>query len=305
MFHGFDRVAIVGTAPSWALTPWADTDLGILSLNDAYQMDGFQRADVWYDFHPLDKMVFTPPKVAGKQTVVFAHTIPVGSYVRPHEHLDWLASQPMPKYLHPGFASQKPESAHWPNVHALPKAEIEAHFGRYFTSSPGWMLAHAISHGVREIHIYGIHLSSESEYIDQRPNFEFLCGCVLGPTKRTMTVRQGLRRYESQDGIIVLPEASPILASSFQYAFEPSPRRQLDGLRWALHKAEVKRNRAVTALRSAAWPSPWTRVEEPIPDDPNGKTVRTWKAVSTLQQEIVYLDALVTDCREQLARAGA
>jgi hypothetical protein len=297
------RIAIVGTAPSWNLTPWADTSLEIWSLNDAYNIDGLQRADVWYDLHPLDKFFFAPKPEPGKKVGIFAHQIPQGYYVRPHSHLEWLATAPIPKYLHPDFATQKPEAANWPNVKAFPKADIEAEYGHYCTSSPQWMLAHALMLGIREVHIYGIHLSTESEYIDQRPGFEFIIGCLLGAGKRKLTIKNGLRHYESADGLVVLPEASPVLSSKFQYAFEPSPRKQLEPLHWELHKAQIKLARTVGALKQATWPI--TSIIEPIPNDPEGKTQKRWVRTSTLQQEVWHHEALVQDCQDALARASA
>src|SRR6185436_3543195 len=178
-----DRIAIVGTAPSWRMTPWHDAGLHIASLNDAYQMDGFERVDEWYDMHPLDKFHLVPEPPPGQKPIIYAHQIPIGSYVRPSKHLDWLATQTIPIWLHPDHATQLPASATWPSARAFPRAALEEEFGRYFTSTPGWMLAHAISRGAREIHIYGIHLSTESEYMEQRPNFEYLIGRVLGRGK--------------------------------------------------------------------------------------------------------------------------
>ena len=297
------KIAIVGTAPSWDLTPWHDPNVEIWSLNDAYNIDGFQRADAWYDLHPLDKFWMVPPASKDKKTVVFAHQVPPGFYVRPHGHLDWLATQPMPKWLHPSYQTQLATARDWPHAHAFPKREIEEAYGDYCTSSPQWMLAHALLQGVRDVQIYGIHLSTEQEYIDQRPGFEFLIGCLLGPGKRTMTRKNGVRRYESQDGVAVIPEASPILSSRFQYAFEPSPRRHLDPLKWELNKAEIKRNRTVTALRDA-W-GPIARFEEPIPNDPNHKTRMRWALTSTLQQELWTYDAMVADCQDTIARESA
>lgn len=298
-----NRLSITGTAPSWRLTPWHDTEMTIFSLNDAYNIDGFQRADEWYDFHPLNKFHFAPKMENGQKAILYAHTIPEGHYVRPHNHLEWLATQTMPIWLHPDYATQLDGAATWPMARAFPKADLEVYFGRYFTSSPAWMLAHAIMRGFREIHIYGIHLSTESEYIEQRPGFEFLIGRVLGPTKMTTTVHQGLRRYETQDGVIVLPEASPVLASKFQYAFETSPRKALEPLKWELHKAQIKHQRVVQALKTAPWMSPWVRVQEPIHNDPDGRMAMTWKRTSTLQAELWHAEALVADCEDQLARA--
>lgn len=294
-----ERVAITGTAPSWQMTPWDDPMLYVMGLNDAYQIDGFRRADAWYDLHPLDHFHLVRPPAPGQKPQIFAHDIPDGHYVRPAAHLDWLATQTIPVWLTADHAQQYPASATWPSARAFPKAEIEAHFGRYFTSTPAWMLAHAVMLGAKEIHIYGIHLATESEYIEQRPNFEFLIGCVLGRGKHSMTLHQGLRRYESQDGIVVLPEASPVLSSKFQYAFEPSPRRKMDPLKWELHKAVVKRERTVTALKKASRWNPWTIIEEP---QDNGSVLKRRVAVSTLQQELWEYDALVADVQDRLGR---
>lgn len=298
------KAAIVGTAPSWNMTPWNEPDMLIASLNDAYNIAGFQRADEWYDIHPLDKFWFAPKKVEGKQAVVFGHQIPFGHYVRPHGHLDWLAVQAeIVRWVHPDHVSQVPESATWPNVRPFPKAEIEESYGLYCTSSPQWIMAHLMMRGIREIHIYGIHLSTEQEYIEQRPGFEYMIGCLLGPSKRVMTVKDKLRRYESQDGVIVLPEASPVLSASHQYGFQPSPRRHLEPLKWELHKAEIKYNRIIGALKTSKWPI--ARFEEPIPADPHGKMRMRTALVSTLQQELCYYEALVQDCQDAIGRASA
>ena len=299
------KVAIVGTAPSWALTPWTDPDLTILSLNDAYNIDGFQRADEWYDFHPLNKFYFAPaPTASGQRSLVYAHQIPPGHYVRPHNHLDWLAAQTMPVWLSPDYVTQHAPSATWASARPFPKQACEDHFGRYFSSSPQWILAHAILRGFKEIHIYGIHLSTEAEYVEQRPGFEYLIGRVLGTSKMTLTTARGVRRYESQDGLVVLPEASPVLNAKFQYAFEPNHRPNVEPLRWELHKAQVKHQRTVEALKTAPWMSPWVKVTEPVKDDPDGKMASRWVTTSTLQAELWHYEALVADCQDQLARAS-
>ena len=276
-----ERVAIIGTAPSWQQTPWTDPGLYLLSLNDAYRMKGFKRADAWYDFHPLDRFLLVPTQRAA----VFPHQVPAGYYVRPEGHLDWLAqkSQTIPVWLHEEYLAQYPAAATWPKAQAIPRTAIEAHFGRYFTSSPALMLAHAILQGAKEIHIYGIHLATEHEYVEQRPNFEFLIGRVLGSGKTTETVTGGLRRYESQDGIIVLPEASPILASPFRYAVDVRPRTQLDPLQWDAHRFGIKRERAVTALKTAKW----------------------WQRKGPLQRDVWHWDGLLVDTQEQIGRFQA
>jgi hypothetical protein len=273
-----ERFCIVGTAPTWVHTPWTDAGLYIASLNDAYRLKGFVRADCWYDFHPLDKFFHVPTGA----TQILAHQVPAGYYVRPADHLDWLQrqSQTIPVWLHADYLTQHPEAATWPQAHAIPRAAIEAHFGTYFTSSPAVMLAHAVMQGAKEIHIYGIHLATEQEYIEQRPNFEFLCGKVLGKGKVTISVHQGIRRFETADGLIAIPEASPILSSPFRYAVDVRPRANLEPIKWDVHRYSVKRERAVAGVRQA----PWYRRR--VADD-----------------ELWRCEALLADAQERLGRA--
>lgn len=288
------RIAIVGTASSWQLVPWTDPDLKIWSLNDAWQLKGFVRADQWYDFHPLDKF-FTPPLTQP----LFAHQIPVGHYVRPATHREWLGTQQIPVFLHPQYLEQFPEAATWRHAQPFPKADIEAAFGRYFTSSPSWMLAHAVLGGAQDISIYGIHLATQQEYIDQRPGFEYLIGRVLGRTKLTMTTKDGMRHYTTADGHVALPAASPVLQAHFQYGFDVRPSSLTDPLTWELHKVQVKQQRLQQALMRRPWWSPFATVEEPTD---NGATVSRRERCSTLYAELAQLQAEQTDWQHALQR---
>lgn len=202
------RVAIIGTAQSWRECPYHDQTLEIWGLNDAYLI-GIPRADRWYDLHPFHQMSFRPPD----QREVSAHEVPVGAYLRPHGHLEWLKTRPMPVYL----AQQRPD---FPTSRTFPKDELLAWFAKYWplrytrqgtvqpgpdyeVSTPSWMLMQAIAEGYQEIHVYGIHLATQWEYLQQRPNFEFLIGVAAG---------RGVK--------IVLPESAPICKASYRYAFE-------------------------------------------------------------------------------------
>lgn len=290
-----ERVAIVGTAQSWVKTPWQDRGLHIRSLNDAYRMPGFQRADAWYDLHPLNK--FYHP--AGNQ--VYAHQIPAGHYCRPATHLDWLATQAIPVYLHPEYLSQHEAAKDWAHAKPFPKADVEAYWGKYFTSSPGWMMAQAIMDGAKELQIFGIHLATEIEYIEQRPNFEMLCGALLGRGKRTITVADGLRYYETADGRLVLPESAPVLQSGFQYAFETRPGAHEEPLKWELHKIDVKRQRILEALKRKA---KWSRFLI-VPDPQQGEDATEALTFSQAQERLLRLDAMAMDTQEALGRMRA
>jgi len=287
-----ERMAIIGTAQSWQKMPWTDSGLYACSLNDAYRMKGFVRADAWYDLHPLDKFYFP------EGDRVHAHEVPLGHYCRPKGHLEWLAKQMIPVWLNPDYLTQYPEAANWPLARPFPKAEVEAHFGTYFASSPGWMIGQALMDGVKELHIYGIHLATDHEYIEQRPNFEMLCGTLLGRGKRTMTVKEGLRRYESAEGILVLPEASPVLSGNFQYAFESRPCAVEEPIKWELHKVQVKTMRVLTGLKQKPRWSPWVV----LPDPAKGPEARERLTTHQAQERLVALEALAADWQETLAR---
>lgn len=193
--------AIVGTAPTWTLTPWQDTSVDILGLNDGYALGwrkgwaGLPRATHWFDLHPFSQMSFRPKG----QTVVRPDEVPVGAYLRPEGHLEWLKTRPFPVYLNEAPAD-------WTNAHTFPRAELEAKHGQYFCSTPAWMLVWALEQGYNEIHIYGIHLATEWEYVSQRPNFEFW-------------VRHAIDRGAK----VVLPQRCPLLKSKHVYAYEPKP----------------------------------------------------------------------------------
>jgi hypothetical protein len=203
------RCAIIGTAPSWSQCPWQDKTIEVWGLNDAYLI-GVPRADKWFDLHPFHQMSFRPRD----QRVVDPQTVPLGVYLRPEGHLEWLKTRAMPVIL----AEARKD---FPTSVTFPKAQLLEWFKPFWplrysrkgtvgpgpdyeVSTPAWMLMLAIAEGYQEIHIYGIHLATQWEYVQQRPNFEFLIGLATG---------RGIK--------IVLPESAPICKASYQYAFEP------------------------------------------------------------------------------------
>lgn len=208
------RGAIIGTAPTYKQTPWSDQTVACFSLNDAYVLPELKRATAWFDLHPIPEMVFRPK---GERRVRPEHA-PVGGYLRPDGHLDWLKSRNFPVYLHDcreaGCADLPPEKrSHdpypfpaWPNARPFPFRAIQERYGAYWGSTPAWMLAWMLLEGYREVHIYGIHLATEWEYIHQRPNLEFLIGMALA---------QGIG--------FVIPERSSLLRGKHKYALEPKP----------------------------------------------------------------------------------
>lgn len=192
--------AIVGTAQSWVHTPWNDLSVDILTLNDGYALAwrkglaDLPRHSFHFDLHPFAQMSFRPRQ----HTSVNAADVPIGAYLRPEGHLEWLKTRPFPV-----FVNEAP--AGWPaHVKTFPRAEMEAKYGSYICSTPAWMLLWALEQGYNEIHIYGIHLATEWEYVSQRPNFEYWIAHAIA---------RGVK--------IVLPEKCPLLKSKHVYAYEP------------------------------------------------------------------------------------
>jgi hypothetical protein len=268
------RVAIMGTAPSWRLVPWDDPGLKIWSLNDAYVLKP-KRIDAWFDLHPLDKLYFRP---RGRHVIDLAD-VPHGHYVRPEGHVDWLKTQAaqIPVYL-----QTVPEG--WPaNATEFPIAIAREYLYDYVASGPVMMIALAMQHGCRELHIYGIHLSTEGEYLEQRPNFEHLLGRFLGPEAVTLTRTNGLRRYTSRAGrVLVLPESSPILQHNRIYGYEPKPAppEGYRALKARLHALQGEH----TALIAAFVARPW------------------YRPMRHALQRLTRVEAELSDVREQIVR---
>ena len=237
------RCAIIGTAQSWNQCPWQDTTLEVWCLNDAYLI-GVPRADRWFDLHPFHQMVFRD----ATNRVVPAEGVPIGGYLRPHGHLDWLKSRQFPVYLQ----EHRPD---WPNYKPFPMQDLLKFFQPYWpyrltrqgvqlgkdyeTSSPALMVMLAIMEGYREIHVYGIHLATQWEYVEQRPNFEWLLGLAAG---------MGIK--------IVLPESTPICKGRFRYAYEQKadlPMQEAERTVGLIKQEGAKLHQEIARLPWHAW----------------------------------------------------
>lgn len=238
------RFAVVGTAGSWVKTPWDDPGLVIASLNDAYMSrdprgGGFPRADMWFELHPFEKMWFRKKS----QRVVSIHDIPDGAYVRPEGHLEWLREQAT---RIPVFLQAEPPAGWPPNAKRFPLEEVEAVFreawntgpgyqGPYWSSGPSYMIAWAIWKGFKEIQVYGIHLATEDEYIQQMPLFSHLLGYAQG---------LGIK--------VVMAEESPVLKHPWKYGYDRKPTKTADPR--AQQAADIHSQRAALLKSLAAVP---------------------------------------------------
>lgn len=242
------RICIMGTAPTWRQVPFDDPTLEIWALNDSWVMN-LPRADRWFDLHPIEKMWFRPKG----NNAVYAGDIPAGYFVRPHGHLEWLRKQTIPVYVQDakvlGSASAK----------TFPAQECIEKVYPTYCSSPAWMVALALLEGVTELHVYGIHLATEWEYIHQRPNFEALL---------TLAAARGVK--------VILPKGCPLLRASHQYGYEEDPdvpkvalKRKMERLQHEKHLIKKREQRRKWYQRR----------------DPN------------LQSRVAMLNAQILDCQ--------
>jgi hypothetical protein len=152
------KIAILGFADSWKQAPFADDTVEMWGLNELHKY--VPRWDRWFELHDSETLGATVRDLSeGEQK----------------RHLEWLSREHgKPIYMQPQFVGR------FPNAIAYPLEAMCQTFGRYFTSSIGYMVALAISEGATWIGLYGIDLASDIEYPHQRPNTEYLIGLARG-----------------------------------------------------------------------------------------------------------------------------
>ena len=234
------RCAILGTANSWRQCPWHDTSLEIFGLNDAHVL-GYARVDRWFDLHHFSHFVFYD-----RQRPPDPRAVPPGTYFRPKGHLEWLKRLTIPLFLHEAHPA-------YPTSVTFPRDEVLTYWHRFWPwrisrafqvsegpdyemSSPAWMFMWAVMAGYTEIHIYGIHLSTEWEYLKQRPNLEFLIGVAAG---------LGVR--------VVLPDVVKLCKGTFQYGYQPKDDVLLEPTQKAIDYLKTESAHLRKQLQSFAW----------------------------------------------------
>ena len=223
------KLAIVGTAETWRDAPYDDLSWKIYSLNDAYRL-GLKRADMWADIHDPDEWWLVEE---GKKAVN-AWERPKGKfYPRPASHPEFFAKAKIPCYV----KQARPE---WPTSITFPREAIEKRFGHYMASTPAWMLAQAMLPEEEGgfgfvagdlIGIWGVHLATEREYVEQRPNFEWIIG-----------------RAEERGIAIALPVDCPIRKTDWVYGFEHRPDFGTEPVKWEMQHAELERQKVLKWL---------------------------------------------------------
>ena len=171
-----DKLCIIGTANSWDKAPYNDESFDFWGLNGLHgftdQAGLSPRFTMWFQIHKKDRV-----------------------WEQPH-HLSWLKNCPLPIIMQDHY-KEIPTSIRYP------KEEIQEKYRPYFESSFAWMFTLAMEMGYKEIQVFGVHVSAESEYVLQRPNVEYLLGLAEG---------KGIKIY-------VPPEAD-ILQSRIIYGYQ-------------------------------------------------------------------------------------
>jgi hypothetical protein len=202
---GTKKVAIVGFAESWKEAPFKDPSVEIWGLNELHKY--VPRWDRWFELHDDETLG------------VSKRDLSEGEVKR---HLDWLKTQPVgrPIYMQPQFCDGR-----FPAATKLPLDDLIQRFGRYFTSTIGYMVGLALLEDYDELGLYGVDLASDVEYPAQRPNTEYLIGLARGMGK-TVTIANG----------------SALLKAGFLYGYEkPAPESPV--VAFALKQIEIMKKK--------------------------------------------------------------
>lgn len=172
-------VHIVGFAASWADTPWGEPDAENWGMNALHKLAPDKPFHRWYQLHDIETH----------------HT------ADRDEHVGWLANCGIPVYMWPEHADKWRPTI--PTAVPFPRLAITDHFGRYFTNTVSWMIAHAIWEGRSKIGVYGVDMAQQTEYESQRPSCEYFLGWAAG---------SGVE--------VVIPPTSDLLKAPYLYGAE-------------------------------------------------------------------------------------
>lgn len=161
------KVAFIGMTQSHAEAPWADPSW-ILAVHPCCHTIIQREPEWWFDLHPPSQ--FRQPKGWHRN------------------YLKWLQTLRTPIFM------QK-EWEDIPMAIRFPKERILSEYRPYFTNHVAWMIALAMTEGVKEIGIYGCEYSSDAERGLQRGSLEYWLG-----------------RFEQAGGKVHLPVRTTLLS---------------------------------------------------------------------------------------------
>ena len=204
------KVGILGFAETWKQAPFDDPTWEFWGLNELWKY--VKRWDRWFELHDEKTLGVTKRDLTDAEQ---------------QRHIEWLSrTHGKPIYMLPAQVT----SGRFPDATAYPLERMVELFGRYFTSTIGYMIALAIAEGYEEIGLWGVDLASDVEYPNQRPNAEYLVGIARG-----------------QGRTVHIPSDSAILKAGFLYGYE-EPIKNAGGLATAVqgHQATLRKKHEET-----------------------------------------------------------
>jgi hypothetical protein len=159
-----DTVVILGSHPrTRGEFDFNRTDCDIWVFNESMSSQWVQRADAVFQLHI--PTIWRNPQNRNDPA-----------------HYGWLKSGDTPIIYMQEQYEDVPKSVHFPKDEVLnyPNATTNGKMIREATSSVSWAIAHAIYLGYKRIEIFGVELSSNTEYTYQRENFKYWVGVAVG-----------------------------------------------------------------------------------------------------------------------------
>jgi len=200
--EGYDKIAIVGSAPSSInLAPYADPTYAIWACSPG-AFSVAPRSNVWFElhrFHPAN------PGRAGRPGTV------------PHISPEYTAF--LEQHKGPVFMAEQLERM--PTSERYPFEDMINKYGPYhFKSTIAWMLALAIEQKPKTIALYGVDMAAHEEYAYQRPSCQHFIGLARS---------KGIE--------VILPPESDLMEPGFLYGIgEMDPRH----IKLKSRKAEIQ-----------------------------------------------------------------
>jgi hypothetical protein len=212
-----EKVAIVGYGPSRSQCPFEDESFEIWGMNEIYQV--VPRLDILFELHDIRHVIES---------------------FRNKNHIEWLQNSPIPVYMVKKFDNRFkcPISASI----AYPWAEIIAQYGTFLTCQVSEMLALAMLMEYKEVHLYGIDLSSSKgfgkEYSKQKESIAHFVGIAIG---------KGIKVY--------IPRESTLLKTTLIYGLQGSDeyRAALARLWSQNEEAAKKKEKEIKETEAGYW----------------------------------------------------
>ena len=144
--------------------------------------DAFLRTKCEKTFHMHDLNVWEKRKESESSTKLII------DHVKDHPDMEFFTTVPYPKI---------------PQARVYPLEEIVNYFNdNYFTNGISYIIAYALWKGVTVFNLYGVNMSVEIEYVNQKPNVEYWLGRAKGMGVQVNPQWQYTSLFKSKDGLM-------------------------------------------------------------------------------------------------------